>query len=245
MLPLTLDLPRRRRLEILCLGAHCDDIEIGCGATLMRLADERPVAVSWVILSSTSARAAEARRSAALFLRRARARDLQLEGFRDGFLPAQWKEVKECFEGLKRLRRPDLIFTHERDDRHQDHRIVCELTWNTFRDHLILEYEVPKYDGGIGQPNLYVPVTDCGRGTKIAVPSFGLQEPASETLVRSRNVPRPDAPARCREQRRAGVRRGVSRAEGPDLISTNPGTDERPGLNPTRNSCRIGPRQSR
>ncbi len=159
MLPLTLDLPRRRKLEILCLGAHCDDIEIGCGATLMRLADERPVAVSWVILSSTSARAAEARRSAALFLRRARARYLQLEGFRDGFLPAQWKEVKECFEGLKRLRRPDLIFTHERDDRHQDHRIVCELTWNTFRDHLILEYEVPKYDGGIGQPNLYVPVT--------------------------------------------------------------------------------------
>ena len=125
----------------------------------MRFADERPIAVRWVILSSTSARAAEARRSSALFLRRARARDLQLEAFRDGFLPAQWKEVKECFEGLKRLRRPDLIFTHERDDRHQDHRIVCELTWNTFRDHLILEYEVPKYDGGIGQPNLYVPVT--------------------------------------------------------------------------------------
>jgi LmbE family N-acetylglucosaminyl deacetylase len=159
MLSLTLDRPRRHRLEVLCLGAHCDDIEIGCGATLMRLADERPIAVTWVILSSTSARAAETRRSAGLFLRRARARHVQLEAFRDGFLPAQWKEVKECFEGLKRLRRPDVIFTHERDDRHQDHRVVCELTWNTFRDHLILEYEIPKYDGGIGQPNLYVPVT--------------------------------------------------------------------------------------
>jgi LmbE family N-acetylglucosaminyl deacetylase len=149
MLPLKLDPGRRRRVEILCVGAHCDD---------MRLAEERPVNVSWAIMSSTRSRAAEAHKSGTLFLRAARARRVQVAGFRDGFLPAQWSELKECFEGLKRLPRPDLIFTHERDDRHQDHRIVCELTWNTFRDHLILEYEIPKYDGGMGQPNLYVPV---------------------------------------------------------------------------------------
>lgn len=150
MLSLKLDLGRRRTLEVLCLGAHCDDIEIGCGATLMRLAGEQLVRITWVIMCSTPLRAAEARKSAALFLRHARARRIQIERFRDGFLPAQWNEVKECFEGLKRLARPDLIFTHERDDRHQDHRVVCELTWNTFRDHLILEYEIPKYDGGLG-----------------------------------------------------------------------------------------------
>ena len=159
MLPLKFASGRRRTLEILCLGAHCDDIEIGCGATLMRLADEQPVHVTWAILSSTPARAAEARKSATLFLRKARGRRAQIHSFRDGFLPAHWQEVKECFEALKRLPRPDLVFTHERDDRHQDHRVVCELTWNTFRDHLILEYEIPKFDGGLGQPNLYVPVT--------------------------------------------------------------------------------------
>jgi len=159
MLPLRLDVGRRRALEILCLGAHCDDIEIGCGATLMRLAKERPVRVTWIIMSATPPRGAEARRSAALFLRHARAKQIQLERFRDGFLPAHWHDVKECFEGLKRLPRPDVIFTHERDDRHQDHRVVCELTWNTFRDHLILEYEIPKFDGGMGQPNVYVPAT--------------------------------------------------------------------------------------
>jgi len=159
MLPLKLELGRRRTLEVLCLGAHCDDIEIGCGATLMRLVKEQPVRVTWVIMSSTAKRAAEARKSAALFLRQAKAARVQIEAFRDGFLPAHWNDVKERFEELKRLPRPDVVFTHERDDRHQDHRVVCELTWNTFRDHLILEYEIPKFDGGMGQPNLYVPVT--------------------------------------------------------------------------------------
>jgi len=159
MLPLTFSSGRRRTLEILCVGAHCDDIEIGCGATLMRLADEHPLRVTWVILCSTSVRATEVQRSATLFLRKAKEHCVQLHGFRDGFLPAQWQEVKACYEDLKRQPRPDLIFTHERDDRHQDHRIARELTWNTFRDHLIFEYEIPKFDGGLGQPNLYVPVT--------------------------------------------------------------------------------------
>jgi len=146
-------------LKVLCIGAHCDDIEIGCGATLLRLAAERPLDVSWLVLCSTPKRAAEVKASASRFLRRARRRSLQVEAFRDGYLPAQWAQVKDCFEALKREQQPDLIFTHERDDRHQDHRVASELTWNTFRDHAILEYEVPKYDGGLGQPAFYVPVS--------------------------------------------------------------------------------------
>ena len=147
------------RLRVLCIGAHCDDIEIGCGATLLRLAGERELDVSWLVLSSTPARAAECEQSAKRFLAKARRREVRLESFRDGYLPAQWAAAKDTFEAIKRTARPDLIFTHERDDRHQDHRLACELTWNTFRDHTILEYEIPKYDGGLGQPNFFVPVS--------------------------------------------------------------------------------------
>jgi LmbE family N-acetylglucosaminyl deacetylase len=150
---------KRQALKVLCLGAHCDDIELGCGATLLRLAAERTLDVTWVIFSSTPARAAEARASAARFLRNARHVELRLEGLRDGYLPAQWGAAKDIVESLKRLPRPDLVFTHERKDRHQDHRVVGELTWTAFRDHLILEYEIAKFDGGLGQPNFFVPVT--------------------------------------------------------------------------------------
>ncbi|MDH3315349.1 MAG: PIG-L family deacetylase [Gammaproteobacteria bacterium] len=163
MLTLSLDPRGTRALEVLCLGAHCDDIEIGSGAALMHLAAQRPLNVTWTILCSDATRARETRRSAQLFLRQARMKRVLIESFRDGFLPAQWANVKERIEALKQLPRPDLIFTHERDDRHQDHRIVCELTWNTFRDHLILEYEIAKFDGGLNQPNLYIPV-----GAKLA-----------------------------------------------------------------------------
>lgn len=151
---------RRGRLEILCVGAHCDDIEIGCGATLLRLLEEyRAASVSWVVLSGSELRQAETRRSARLFLARARRQRLVFGGFRDGFLPSQYAPVKELFESLKELPTPDLIFTHERQDLHQDHRLAAELTWNTFRDHAVLEYEIPKYDGGLGQPNVYSPVS--------------------------------------------------------------------------------------
>ena len=162
-------LATRRALRVLCLGAHCDDIEIGCGATLLRLAAERPVDVTWVVLCSNAARAAETRRSAMRFLRGARRRELRIETLRDGYLPGQWSQAKDIVESLKQLRRPDLIFTHERDDRHQDHRLVCELTWNTFRDHTIFEYEVAKYDGGLGQPNCYAPVTRAVAQRKVAL----------------------------------------------------------------------------
>jgi LmbE family N-acetylglucosaminyl deacetylase len=150
---------RRKSLRVLCVGAHCDDIEIGCGGMLLRLAESFRLDVTWLTLCSTAQRAAEARASATLFLKAARTQQVLIEAFRDGFLPAHWAAAKEAFEALKRLPDPDLVLTHEPGDRHQDHRIVSELTWNTFRDHLILEYEIPKYDGGLGQPNLYVPVS--------------------------------------------------------------------------------------
>lgn len=145
-------------LRVLCLGAHADDIEIGCGGTVLALLAARPVECRWVVFSGTGPRASEARRSAARFLRRARRRDVQVLDFRDGFFPHQGAALKEHFEGLKAEPSPDLIFTHYRADRHQDHRTVAELTWNTFREHLILEYEIPKYDADLGAPNCYVPL---------------------------------------------------------------------------------------
>ena len=168
MIAFRLDKEPRGPLTLLCLGSHSDDIEIGCGGTLLRLAAERPVDVTWVVLCSNAARAAETRRSAMRFLRRARSRELRIETLRDGYLPAQWSQAKDIVESLKQPRQPDLIFTHERNDRHQDHRLVCELTWNTFRDHTIFEYEIAKYDGGLGQPNLYVPIKPAVAERKIA-----------------------------------------------------------------------------
>jgi len=142
---------------VLCLGAHSDDIEIGCGGTMLRMLSERPgLVVHWVVFSADKARAAEATASAERFLAAAGSRDIEVHRFRDGFLPYDGAKVKAYFEELKRRIAPDLIFTHHHDDEHQDHRLVNELTWNTFRDHLILHYEVPKYDGDMGRPNLFV-----------------------------------------------------------------------------------------
>ena len=146
--------------RILALGAHCDDIEIGCGGTMLRLAAERPdLEVLWVVFGSTPERAAEARASAADFLAGFSRWRLLVHQFRDGFLPYEGAAVKEAFEALKNEYTPDIIFTHYRDDRHQDHRLVSELTWNTWRNHLVLEYEVPKYDGDFGSPSVFAPLT--------------------------------------------------------------------------------------
>jgi LmbE family N-acetylglucosaminyl deacetylase len=143
--------------SVLCLGAHCDDLEIGCGGTLLKLTEARDdLMVNWIVFSSTGEREREARRSAAAFLRRAKEKQILVEHFRDGFFPYSGAEIKEYFERLKEEFVPDLIFTHYRGDAHQDHRQICELTWNTFRDHWILEYEIPKYDGDLGNPNLFV-----------------------------------------------------------------------------------------
>ena len=143
--------------QVLCLGAHCDDLEIGCGGTVMKLAEADPsVQVTWVVFSATSAREAEARAGAAAVLRDVKHREVIIKRFRDGFFPSLIGEIKEEFETLKRAVSPDLVLTHWRQDLHQDHRTIGELTWNTFRDHLILEYEIPKYDGDFGTPNVFV-----------------------------------------------------------------------------------------
>jgi LmbE family N-acetylglucosaminyl deacetylase len=156
---LALNLPQSETgpLKILCLGSHSDDIEIGCGGTILRLLSSRELDIVWVVFSSNSKREREARNSAELFLSRARRKEVIVKTFRDGFFPFDGAEIKSFFEDLKTTL-PDLIFTHSRSDAHQDHRLVAELTWNTFRNHLILEYEIPKYDGDLGQPNFFVPL---------------------------------------------------------------------------------------
>jgi LmbE family N-acetylglucosaminyl deacetylase len=151
----TFDVSRDRPLRVLAIGAHADDIEIGCGGTVLRLIEEYPgLEFKWVVLTGNHDRMAEARHSAKAFLGAATA-SLELPGFQDGFVPYHGREVKLFFETLKPFA-PDLILTHCRSDLHQDHRVACELTWNTFRDHLILEFEIPKYDGDLGTPNFYV-----------------------------------------------------------------------------------------
>ena len=147
-------------LNVLCLGCHSDDIEIGCGGTILRLAQQYPNALfHWVVFSAIGVREAEALHGASLFVESASLRGPFLKSFRDGFMPFAGAEVKSVFEELKSVA-PDLVLTHYRKDAHQDHRLISELTWNTFRDHLILEYEIPKYDGDLGQPNFYVPLPD-------------------------------------------------------------------------------------
>jgi LmbE family N-acetylglucosaminyl deacetylase len=144
--------------RILCLGSHSDDIEIGCGGTILRLAEQYPrCAFHWVVFSAVGDRAAEARHAVTLFAGPDGLKGLLLKDFPDGFMPFVGSAVKEVFEELKHIS-PDVIFTHNRKDAHQDHRLVAELTWSTFRDHLILEYEIPKYDGDLGQPSLFVPL---------------------------------------------------------------------------------------
>jgi LmbE family N-acetylglucosaminyl deacetylase len=144
--------------RVLVVGCHADDIEIGCGGTLLELTRVRPdIEISWVVLSAAGARGDEARESAAAFGAGAASLDVRVHEFADGFLPYAGRAVKEAFEGLKPVE-PDLVLTHARFDLHQDHRLACELTWNTFRDHLILEYEIPKYDGDLGAPNVFVPL---------------------------------------------------------------------------------------
>lgn len=159
MIHLDLNGGANRVLQILCLGSHSDDIEIGCGGTILRLAEQYPNCVfHWVVFSAVGVREAEAQRGASLFVPPSRLHGPLVKSFRDGFLPFVGAKVKEGFEELKQSVSPDLVFTHNRKDAHQDHRLIAELTWNTFRDHLVLEYEIPKYDGDLGKPNFFVPL---------------------------------------------------------------------------------------
>lgn len=155
MLPFKLQ--KKEPLNLLLLGAHCDDIEIGAGGTLLKLFQEYQIGkVKWVVFTSDKTRKQEALESAGQFLSGVKEKEITVLSNRDGFLPTQTVQVKEQFEAIKKEFAPDLIFTHYRNDRHQDHRLVSDLTWNTWRNHLILEYEIPKYDGDLGIPNFYV-----------------------------------------------------------------------------------------
>jgi len=156
-------------LVVLAIGAHSDDLEIGCGGTILKLLSERDdVIVHWVVLSASGAREDEARRSAARFLEGAREARVVTHAFRDGFFPYDGAAIKEVFEDLKRVE-PDVVLSHYGPDLHQDHRTVAELTWNTFRSHLVLEYEIPKYDGGLGSPNAFVPLSAELRDRKVEI----------------------------------------------------------------------------
>jgi len=177
MLRLQLPSPARGRLKLLCVGAHSDDIEIGCGGTVLRLLSERKVEVDWVVFSASAAREREARKAAKLFLARAAAARVAVKRFRDGYFPAQFSRLKDEFEKLKRKGSPDLILCPSRQDAHQDHRAVAELVWNTFRDHFVLEYEIPKYDGDLGAPAFFVPLDPetCRRKIRFLLEAFRSQ----------------------------------------------------------------------
>jgi LmbE family N-acetylglucosaminyl deacetylase len=158
MLPLNLSKNADGGLTVLCLGAHCDDIEIGCGGTLLHLKSAFPeLRFHWVVFSASGLRGQEAAKAADLFTAGCE-KEIVLKDFRDGFLPYSGGKVKDYFEEVKGQVNPDLIFTHWHGDAHQDHRLITELTWNTFRNHLILEYEIPKYDGDMGRPSVFVPL---------------------------------------------------------------------------------------
>jgi LmbE family N-acetylglucosaminyl deacetylase len=178
MLNLAIGRPAELPLRILCLGSHSDDLEIGCGGTVLKMIREyKSVVVHWIVFSGNEQRAAEAKASASIFLEGAE-HQVEVKAFRDGFFPYEGYEVKQFFEELKPRCTPDLIFTHYRNDRHQDHRLISDLTWNTFRDHLILEYEIPKYDGDLGSPNLFVHLDEatCRRKVRSIVDVFQTQQ---------------------------------------------------------------------
>jgi LmbE family N-acetylglucosaminyl deacetylase len=153
----SLDSTRR----ILCLGAHSDDIEIGTGGTLLKLAGRcSDLEIWWIVFSAPGPRAEEARRSADEFLSGVANRHVRIGSFRESYFPSEWPSIKDWFEEIKAKFDPEVVFTHYRDDRHQDHRVLSDLAWNTFRNHLILEYEILKYDGDLGRPNLFIPISE-------------------------------------------------------------------------------------
>jgi LmbE family N-acetylglucosaminyl deacetylase len=178
MVELHLGSSQRPLRRVLCLGSHCDDIEIGCGGTILRLLKEDSNReIYWSVFSSTSIRKQEALGAAQLFLSSAKSKKVVIHKYRDSFFPSLHARIKSEFETLKKVFNPDLILTHYRHDLHQDHRVICELTWNTFRNHLILEYEIPKYDGDLGAPNFFVGLdrATCRQKAKYICDSYSSQ----------------------------------------------------------------------
>lgn len=178
MMHLNLSVKAGGSLKILCMGAHSDDIEIGCGGTILRLAEQYPDSeFHWVVFNAIGTREKEARRAAQLFAG-PRLKGPLLKTFQDGFMPYVGSEVKGVFENNLKQLSPDLIFTHNGKDAHQDHQLISQLTWNTFRDHLILEYEIPKYDGDMGQPSVFVPLDQetCEKKVGLLMEAFQSQQ---------------------------------------------------------------------
>jgi LmbE family N-acetylglucosaminyl deacetylase len=164
--------------RILCLGAHADDIEIGMGGTLLTLTAQIPdLEICWVVFSAPGSRAEEARRSADDFLGNVARRDIRIGSFRESYFPSEWPAIKDWFEEIKTKFEPEVVFTHYRDDRHQDHRVLSDLAWNTFRNHLILEYEILKYDGDLGHPSVFMPLSEqiCTRKIESLLKHFKTQ----------------------------------------------------------------------
>ena len=165
--------------RVLCLGSHCDDIEIGCGGTILNLIERYTnIEIFWIVFSSNALREQEAYESANSFLKNAKQKTIVIKKFRDGFFPFMGGEIKEYFEQFRQDFYPDIIFTHYRNDLHQDHRLICDLTWNTFRNHFILEYEIPKYDGDLGIPNFFVHLDEeiCQNKIKYILDGFQSQK---------------------------------------------------------------------
>jgi LmbE family N-acetylglucosaminyl deacetylase len=164
--------------RVLCLGAHSDDIEIGVGGTLLHLIEQVPgLEICWVVFSAPEARAGEAHRSADEFLAGVESKRIEIGSFRESYFPSEWVAIKNWVEQIKARFDPDVVFTHYRDDRHQDHRVLSDLAWNAFRNHLILEYEIFKYDGDLGQPGVFVPLSEqlCNRKIELLLKHFQTQ----------------------------------------------------------------------
>jgi LmbE family N-acetylglucosaminyl deacetylase len=164
--------------RVLCLGAHSDDIEIGVGGTLLKLIERTPnLEIWWVVFSAPGARAEEACQSADEFLSGVASRQVKIGSFRESYFPSEWPSIKEWFEEIKAKFDPEIVLTHYRDDRHQDHRVLSDLAWNTFRNHLILEYEILKYDDDLGSPNLFMPLSEqlCARKIELLLKHFKTQ----------------------------------------------------------------------
>lgn len=170
MIKTVLNIRKNQKLTVLCLGAHSDDIEIGCGGTILKMIQDYPhIQFYWFVFGANKVRAEEAKKSAEYCLKNVNKKEIIIHNFKDGFFPYCGKDIKELFEAKIKKISPDIIFTHQRNDLHQDHRLISELTWNTFRDHLILEYEIPKYDGDMGAPNLFVRIDDKIVQKKISI----------------------------------------------------------------------------
>ena len=191
MLPLQFAPPPGRPLRLLAIGAHPDDIEIGAGGTLLTLAESQPgFEVRYLVLTGTAERQLEARRAAAAFLPGATL-TVDLRELPEGRFPAIWAEVKEVLEQTAQACSPDIVLAPGSQDAHQDHRTIAEIVPTVFRDQLCLAYEIPKWDGDLSRPSVYVPLTAGYRPAEGGAAAQELSVTAVPRLVGRRGFSRP------------------------------------------------------